>query len=193
MKKDWNTQVILIERAQNGNDQQAWDEFVGFYESFIKMVLKKAQVYSYDEDDLLQTILLKIWKSLPKYEHNKKGAKFRTWMSTIIRNTTNDYYRKNKSEDNKKALLWKNRERFSKPCIEDAINSEWRNHVIRCSMEKVMTKFDGVAIEVFRLSLLDKSAREIAENLKLSEATVYTLRCRVKRCLKQEVSLLCNQ
>jgi DNA-binding CsgD family transcriptional regulator len=50
--------------------------------------------------------------------------------------------------------------------------------------------FSGQAIEVFRLSLQEKNAKEIADELNIQEDTVYSLRSRVKRRLKQEISKL---
>ena len=85
MNENWNTQQTLIQRAQNQDDHQAWDDFVSYYESFIKMVLRKAKISLNDEDDLVQKVLLRIWKGLPNYA--KEKARFRTWLSTIIRNT----------------------------------------------------------------------------------------------------------
>ena len=53
MNENWNTQQTLIQRAQNQDDHQAWDDFVTYYESFIKMVLRKANISLNDEDDRL--------------------------------------------------------------------------------------------------------------------------------------------
>ena len=57
-------------------------------------------------------------------------------------------------------------------------------------MEKVQEVFSGKAIEVFRLSLQEKKADEISKLLDITEDTVYSLRSRVKRRLKQEISKL---
>ena len=86
MSDEWNTHQTLIQRAKNPDDHQAWDDFVRYYKSFIKMVLRKSRISFNEEDDLIQTILLRVWKGLPKYEYNRQQARFRTWLSTIIRN-----------------------------------------------------------------------------------------------------------
>ena len=87
MEERWNTQQTLIQRAQNPDDASAWDDFVKYYETFIKMVLNKSNVPFSDVDDLVQDILLKVWKGLPGYEYRREKARFRTWFGTIIRNT----------------------------------------------------------------------------------------------------------
>ena len=60
MNHDWNTQQTLIQRAQNPDDHQAWEDFVGFYSSFIGMVLRKSGIAAHEADDLIQCILLKV-------------------------------------------------------------------------------------------------------------------------------------
>ena len=91
-------------------------------------------------------------------------------------------------ESNKKDKLLKNIESVSESKIEQVIDTEWNEYVAGLAMEKVKEKFEGQAIEVFRLSLQEKNAREIAAELNIKEDTVYSLRSRVKRRLKQEIS-----
>ena len=58
--------------------------------------------------------------------------------------------------------------------IEAVIDTEWNEYVAGIAMEKVKEKFEGQAIEVFRLSLQEKNAREISEILGIKEDTVYS-------------------
>ena len=187
---DWNTQQTLIQRAQNPDDHQAWEDFVKYYQSFIVMVLGKSNISVSEEEDLVQNILLKVWKGLPKYEYRKEKAKFRTWLSTIIRNTIISHYNKSKGEDGKREKYSNIVENISESSIEKVIEQEWYDYVVSLAMAKVQEAFSGRAIEVFRLSLQEKKANEIAEALDITEDTVYSLRSRVKRRLKQEVTKL---
>ena len=57
------------------------------------MILVKMMVIEADRDDLKQDILLLIWKDLRKMKPGKNGARFRTWLSTVIRNRINSYFR----------------------------------------------------------------------------------------------------
>lgn len=189
---DWNTQQTLIQRAQNPDDHQAWDDFVKYYESFVKMVLGKSGIRSSEEDDLVQNILLKVWKGLPRYEYRKERAKFRTWLSTIIRNTVFSHASKTKGEDGKRENYKDFIENSTETSLEKVIEKEWCDYVATLAMEKVKEAFSGKAIEVFRLSLKEKNATEISELLGITEDTVYSLRSRVKRRLKQEITTVRN-
>ena len=185
---DWNTQQTLIQRAQNPDDEDAWNDFVKFYESFIIMVLRKSNIAVDEEEDLVQTILIKTWKGLPNYEYRKEKAKFRTWLSTIIRNTVISHIQKMKGEDGKREKFSKIVEDVSESSIERIIEEEWYDYIASLAMEKVKAAFSGQAIEVFRLSLQGKNAKDISEQLGITENTVYSLRTRVKRRLKQEIA-----
>ena len=85
MSNEWLTRHTLLQRAIDQNDETAWKEFVSYYQDFIVMVLSKMAVLPDYKDDLTQEILIKLWKNLESY--NRERAQFRTWLSTIIRNT----------------------------------------------------------------------------------------------------------
>ena len=97
---------------------------------------------------------------------------------------------KSKGEDGKRERYSGMVEDISEASIEEVIEKEWCDYVAGLAMEKVQEVFSGKAIEVFRLSLQEIKANEIAERLEITEDTVYSLRSRVKRRLKQEITKL---
>jgi RNA polymerase sigma-70 factor (ECF subfamily) len=185
----WITRQTLIQRAKNPNDPLAWKDFDAYYRNFISLVITKLNVPSADRDDLTQEVLLKVWKSLEKMIPNKNNAKFRTWLSTIIRNTVIDYFKKNK---NKKTIsIDEHNISISIPSnIETMINDQWETHLSRLAIERVSKKFSGNAMEVFTQSYTGKSTEEISENLNISVDTVYVLKNRVKNKLLIEIKNL---
>ena len=92
MSNDWVTRQTLLQRAKNQDDQQAWEEFISYYKSFIQTLIYKMNFSGKDTEDLTQIILLNLWKTLAGYD--KEKASFRNWMGAVIRNTTCNYYRK---------------------------------------------------------------------------------------------------
>lgn len=190
MSDSWNTQQTLIQRAQNPDDNQAWDDFVKYYESFIKMVLRKSNISLSEEDDLIQKILLRVWKGLPNYEYRKEKARFRTWLSTIIRNAIITHINRLKDKGSKQEVYLKEVNVVSESHIEEIIDKEWLDYVASIAMNKVKEVFSGNAIEVFRLSLEEKTAKQIADELSITEESVFVLRSRVKSRLKKEIAKL---
>ena len=186
----WNTQRTLLQRVQDPDDTQAWGDFVRYYESFIKMVLRKSNVSLNEQDDLVQKILLRIWKGLPQYKYKREKARFRTWLSIIIRNAIITHINRLKDKGSKQKKYIKEVDIVLEACIEQIIDQEWLNYVASIAMDKVKTVFSGNAIEVFRLSLEEKTARQISEELNITEESVFVLRSRVKSRLKKEIAHL---
>ena len=57
-------------------------------------------------EDLSQTVLLKLWKSLPEFRYDKEKGRFRGWLCRITGNTVKSYFVKRNRES--MALAWMN-------------------------------------------------------------------------------------
>ena len=148
------------------------------------MVLRKSKISLNEEGDLVQKILLQVWKCLPKYSYQKE--KFRTWLSKIIRNAIITHINRFKDKDEKHENYLKEVNVVSESAIEEIIHKEWFDYVATLAMKKVEEVFSGNAIQVFILSLEDNSARQIATPLDFTEESVFVLRSRVKARLKKK-------
>jgi len=185
------TRHSLLQRATDLDDEKAWVEFVQQYRHFIICVLNQLGVSRSDLEDLTQQVLISLTRDLPRYDRSR--AKFRSWLSTIIRNKTNSYFRKLYST--KRCLDRVQNERadqdeFEMPQIESIVEKEWAAYIASKAMTLVRESFQGQAIKVFELSLDGHSASEIAEQTQLTIATVYTLKKRVKKRLYLEIRKL---
>ena len=193
MSDDWTTRQTLLMRVKNQDDEQAWDEFVTYYKTFIKVILKYLNISENDVEDLNQDILLKIWKAFAKMDYDSEKARFRTWMNKVIRNAVIDFHRaKNRristldsKEEVNTADFPIDNDEFTK-----IIDKEWRAHITNLALDNIRSEFSGNAIEVFDLCLDGVPAKKIAENLVLAEASVYKLRKRVEEKLVQEIKRL---
>ena len=183
-------------RAKNPNDHQAWEDFVEYYGNFIYIVISSMKLPVDQRDDLVQTVLIRLWKNLSKYDENHERARFRSWLGTIIRNEVNRHY----SKQNRK----KNRETnaedlgidlaFFEDKSEDNFNSyiekEWQVYISNLAMKELEKIFTGNALEVFSMTLDGISVKEISEQLNIKEDSVYMLRSRVKARFSKEVKRL---
>ena len=194
MASTHQTRHSLLLRAFDLEDEDAWEEFVQQYHRFILCVLNQLGVPRDDLQDLSQQILIALARDLPRYDRER--ARFRTWLSTIVRNKANTYFRKSYSL--KKTLDRVSLERgeegeLKAPDIENIIEKEWAAYIGSLAMERVRGSFEGQAIEVFELGLDGHSAAQIAEKTKLTVATVYTLKKRVKKRLYLEIRNLTSE
>ncbi|NQZ56658.1 MAG: RNA polymerase sigma factor [Lentisphaeraceae bacterium] len=185
---DWNTRQTLLMRAKNPDDETAWEEFVGYYKDFLGIVIYKITGHKRFSDDLLQAVLLEIWRSLPNFETDPERAKFRTWMSRLVRNTVFDQLKKEYKQ-------LKIREdipiaQISPPELEDIIRREWEIHLSRLAIKNISERFTGKAMQVFELSLAGHSIDDISHQLSISKDSAYTLKNRVKKYLIREIKRL---
>jgi RNA polymerase sigma factor (sigma-70 family) len=194
LSNEWLTRHTLLMRATDQNDEAAWKEFVSYYKEFIMMVLAKMSVSQDYRDDLTQEILIKLWKNLASY--NKERAHFRTWLSTIIRNTvfrmmkTEDrkhfYNKQTVDQDDPKAVV----QDFSESMLDSIINSEWEKYITSLALEKVKDSLSQNASEILILSLKEVPIEDICEKLKLKLSSAKVLKSRAQTCFMQEVRQL---
>jgi len=197
MSDKWATRHTLLQRAKDKNDHKAWEEFVAYYQNFISMLIYKMRFAGTDNDDLTQEILIHLWKNLGVYD--KEKASFRTWMSTVVKNTIMKYYRTVSRENRRKDIAAEQQEMTlfwdstSSSELEQMIEDEWKNYVSELALEKLRTLFSGNAIEVFTLSLKGVSTEDICEQLGLKRESVYVLKNRVKARFMEEIRFLVNE
>jgi len=190
MNDPFHTRQTLLQRVQNPDDERAWEDFVAYYENFIYMVLRRMCYNHEDHQDLVQEILLKLWEKLKSYDRDK--SKFRTWLSTVIRNTFINYL-------DKKSRRQKREDMISDPSMREMlyaengteldvfIHREWEIYARTLAMERIKGHFSGKALEVFDRMLDNKPVTQIAEELELGSSSVYKMGDRVKNRLKEEI------
>ncbi|MDA3924027.1 MAG: sigma-70 family RNA polymerase sigma factor [Kiritimatiellae bacterium] len=188
MSEQNQTRYTLLQRACDLHDEQAWEEFVGHYRRFIFYILQEMGVAAGDIEDVAQQVFLSLTKDLSRYDQSR--ARFRTWLSTVIRNAALVYFRKRKSSRERIRIFGEeqNMESLAQPSdIDQRIEQEWAAYVANLAMMRVREVFQGQAVEVFELGLDGLSVTDIAEKTGLAVASVYTLRKRVKKRLYLEI------
>ncbi|MBT8046018.1 MAG: sigma-70 family RNA polymerase sigma factor [Pontiella sp.] len=194
MSKEWNTRKSLLKRVRDSSDEQAWADFLGYYENFIYHILRQMELNTEECNDLVQDILLKLWKNLKSYDPEK--ARFRTWLGRVVRNAAYDYFSKAKTQSK---LLEEERAMAETICstsaseLETMIAKEWELYMTSYAMERMRGIFSGEALNVFSMSLDGVPTEVIAQRLNLNRDSVYTLRNRVKSRLIKEVHAIMKE
>jgi len=191
---EWKTRQSLLIRAKDPTDEEAWAEFVKFYENFIYHILHQLNINPSDCSDLVQDILVKLWKSLKTYDTSQ--AKFRNWLGRVVRNAAFDHFDAVKS---RRTLLEKERDivealhATSSSDMEKLVEEEWMLYLTNQALDRLREIFSGEAVNVLSLTLDGLSVEKIAKQLNLSPASVYTLRSRVKSRFIKEVRALMHK
>jgi len=182
------TKHTLLQRACDAGNDRAWEEFVQNYRRFILYILAELGVARDAVEDVAQQIFVALTRDLPSYDRAR--ARFRTWLSTVIRNAALVHFRKQNNQRNRLKVFEVDQSVFNhtpEPEISQLIEMEWSTYISSLAMDRVREVFQGEAIHVFELGLDGHSAAAIAERTGLTVSSVYTLKKRVKKRLYLEI------
>jgi RNA polymerase sigma factor (sigma-70 family) len=85
------TEVGLLQRLGSSDDNDAWALFRARYKPLICSVARQAGLSEGEADEVLQSTLIAVHRSLGDYDRNR--AKFRTWLGGIVRNRIREQLR----------------------------------------------------------------------------------------------------
>lgn len=145
------------------------------------ILFKVARTYCRNEEDrqdLMQEMMIQIWKSLPLYDNN---FAITTWLYRISLNVAISFYRKNA-----------NRQNFSIPLIDDLVPiyeevSNEKQAQLNL-LEQYISELNNLDKALILLYLEDKSYAEISEIMGLSVTNIGTKLGRIKGKLKKKFS-----
>lgn len=184
------TRYSLLEKARSPRDGKAWEDLLGYYEPFINKILLHMGLRDEDLEDVRQQVMLKFWTGLKSYQRDANGARFRGWLSTLIRNTAIDWFRTRARECRPVALPDAPAPLTDDPVVERFIEEEWQRLILTQAVRNLNQIFSGKALKVLALSLQGETVEAIAERLDLRRESVYVLKTRVKTRLTQEIARL---
>jgi RNA polymerase sigma factor (sigma-70 family) len=187
----WKTRHSLLDRARVRSDNEAWKEVAEIYRRFVVNLLCRFGVGVSARDDLVQEVIIKMWKGLENYDPGR--ARFRTWLRAVTRNTAITYFRearRNHTQTIDESRAIHRLESLSDSDLDLMIEDEWKAHITMLALQRVRGVFSGKAIDVFLLSMEGVEVEEIAHLQRLSTNSVYTLRNRVKTRMIREVRQL---
>jgi RNA polymerase sigma factor (sigma-70 family) len=168
-------------------DKDRTDNFLVVIESNKGILYKVANSYCRDiEDrkDLIQEIIMQLWKSFDNY--NEK-FKYSTWMYRISLNVAISFYRKENS-----------RKRISNSLttavfdFTDTEISEEKETNLGI-LNEIISKLNDLNKALILLYLEEKNYKEISEIIGITETNVATKIGRIKSRLKKEFNQLKNQ
>jgi len=145
------------------------------------ILFKIAKTYCKNEEDrpdLLQEMMIQVWKSLPKYSNTFTTT---TWLYRVCLNVAISFYRKSAT-----------RKHLNIPLVEEltSIREEESNEKQEqlSLLEKFISELNDLDKALILLYLDDKSHAEISEIMGLSVSNVGTKLGRIKEKLKKKFS-----
>lgn len=183
------TRYTLIQRAHDLDNEEAWNTLWSHYQHFICSIARRMGVKEYDLGDVQSATMVTLSKSIKRFDPEK--GKFRHWFSRIITVSALRHFRALKRQERFSDKIHQYHsyiESYSLPEVEQQIQDEWHHYLRRIALDRIKKLHRGHAYEVLCMDLAGATTREIHTALQIEISTIYTLRKRIKRTLKRELT-----
>ena len=180
-KKEQKQEQKLLQQIVNGNSV-AMKKFYDLYAGYLTAVCSRYISGSDDVKDVLQESFINIFNSINKFEYRGAGS-ILAWSSRIVVNESLKFIRANEKMQLTSLPSWElpDREENAEPDIED-IPSKVVQEMIKALPVGYRTVFNLYIFE-------NKSHKEIASMLNISESTSASQFHRAKSLLAKEIEL----
>lgn len=162
------------------SDQDRFRSLLEQHGGIIRKVAASYSRTSADRHDLMQEIRLQLWRAFPKYSPDRPVS---TWMYRIALNVAISFLRGPGNPRRQPVSL----EQCGLELVDDVpLESESDERV--AALQRVIDLFDPLNRALLLLYLDERSYREIAEILGLSETNVATKLSRLKERIRRELA-----
>ena len=192
------TRLTLLAKLKNQHDEAAWLDFCSYYRAYLFRVVKNMQIDHHDCEDIIQTVLLKVWENLPEFIYDPGKGQFRSWLCAVTRNKVKEYLRKKTHQliDLDKEKRDKARielEKVNLPDLEQIAEHEWQVYITDLAWESIEKQFPEDMYSLF-LEITDgRSPIDLAEEREIPVNTVHVYKRRVEKQFMREILRLENE
>jgi RNA polymerase sigma-70 factor (ECF subfamily) len=186
------TSASLLERLAGAPTDGDWRRLHDLYQPLLRAWMARAGVAASDVDDLVQDVLLVVYREVAGFERRRQGA-FRAWLRTILANRVRDHFRGQKYRPTAPggSDFLRRLDELESP--DSALSRLWDrehdDHVAAALMQRVQGDFAPATWEAFRRYVLEGApAVRVAEALGLSLNAVLLAKSHVLKRLRQEAA-----
>jgi RNA polymerase sigma-70 factor (ECF subfamily) len=185
------TSISLLERVAGAPTNDDWRRLLDLYQPLLRAWMTRAGVAVCDTDDLIQEVLLVVFREVGGFERRGPGA-FRAWLCAILANRVRDYFRARQSRPTATgdSAFLRRLDELESP--DSALSRLWDRehdeHVAAALMRRVQGDFSPPTWRAFRRQVIDGAApAAVASELGLTLNAVLLARSRVLRRLREEL------
>lgn len=180
----------LLDRVRL-QEPKAWRRLVELYTPLLYYWCRNWGVPHSDEDDLIQEVFMQVARKVVDFRREKPSDSFRGWIRTITHHRVIDYFRKRKRDQKKWGQLSEIPDSALPAAPVMSMDGQELMLLFRRAMKLISEDFEPRTLKIFEALTLDgKTPREIADEVDLSVASIYQIKYRVSRRLKQELDQL---
>jgi len=180
-------------------DEEGWNQFFGTYWRLFYAAALAWGLSEHDAQEVVQETMIGVVRAIPSYVHGQNGARFKTWLGSIVRHKIQDFLRGQgqSAEVNFSGLQSETEsgsavvERLAGAAAgenhwEADWNRRWNENAVWAAMDSLRLEVEPQHYEIFRRSAVcGHSAKQISQDLKVSPATIYTVVFRLRAKIKK--------
>jgi RNA polymerase sigma factor (sigma-70 family) len=191
------TRSSLINRLKATINGESWEVFFNTYWELIFSVARRAGLSEADSQDIVQETILKVHKSLDRFQYNRERGSFKGWLRTITRSRLNEHFKKQQrqpqtqqpreDEDNPLANLADPQG----PELERIWSEEWSRSLIQRSLAFLKQQVSLKQYQIFKCHCIDEwTVKEVCGALNVNAAQVYMAKKRVGKIFAAKLERL---
>ena len=191
------TRSSLINRLKATINGESWEVFFNTYWELIYNVARRKGLSEADSQDIVQETILKVHKSLDRFQYNRDRGSFKGWLRTITRSRLVEHYKKKQRqpptqqprEDEDDPLV--NLADPQGPELDRIWSEEWSRSLIQRSLTFLKQQVSLKQYQIFKCHCIDEwSVKEVCDALNVNAAQVYMAKQRVGKILAAKLERL---
>jgi RNA polymerase sigma factor (sigma-70 family) len=186
------TRASLLLRIRDPSDRIAWSDFVQLYAPLIHAYGMHRGLQDADAADLVQEVLRRVARSIPRFEYDRSRGSFRGWLLTVTRNEVRKMAARRgrgtqgSGDTQVRSVL---EQEPDDSTTDDDWDREYQWNLFLWAAERVKPEFREATWHAFWRTVVEEQAVEpVAKELKISAGAVYIARSRVLARIRQEVA-----
>jgi RNA polymerase sigma-70 factor (ECF subfamily) len=182
------TRSSLLQNLRDFGDAQAWGEFLLQYEGFLLRFVRRLGIRSDDAPDVVQDVMLKLVKSLPRFTYDRSKGRFRDYLRQVTRSAIADWVNRNskRREVGVAAEILANLE--GRPDTETHWDECFENSALEVVHARVRGTSNPIPWDCYvRHIVKGQSADEVSKVLDLTTNQVYVYSSRLKAKVRREL------
>jgi RNA polymerase sigma factor (sigma-70 family) len=187
-----DTRASLLIRVRNAQDGEAWRQFVALYGPLIYQFARKQGLQHADADDVTQTVLEGVSRTIRELQYDRDKGTFRGWLLAAVRHQLLKFRQRQSrtvsgsGDTSVQAVLAEQPQRDGEQ--EQAWEREYQRQLFLAAAARVRAAFEDSTWQAFWQTAVEgKSGQEVAAALGLSIGTIYSAKSRVLDRVRREI------
>jgi len=192
------TRSSLINRLKATINGESWEVFFDTYGDLIFNVARRAGLSEADAQDIVQETIVKVHKSLDRFQYDRNRGSFKGWLHSVTRSRLAEHFKK---QQKRLPLNQPFNDTTDEPTadisdpkgleLERIWDEEWQKNLIHSSLTRTKRIVSPKQFQIFKCYCIDEwTVTEICKALNVNSAQVYMAKQRVGKLFKQELELV---